>query len=793
MRVLILLICTGVFLLVAVQCARSEKSFSVADIQAENYLVGWHDIESYEQTKYRWSSTDAALVLDGFWSRPTVISLRMTAPRPPSAPVATMNLQSGIWKSDAFVVSDGWRNYHVLMPMTQSYKQTVWLATPPFIGTHDNRHVGVALSHAHAALPTALPLRFSFDLALLQSMLLPVLMYWVIQRLIAYMSGRKKHALSFGVGLLCFASVLLFVAWIVYFPLGRGHLFTCLWVAWVLLVGLLLGLQRPACLYLFVLALVPRILLIGSFVTIDEWKWFNRSENFLLALQTGDYANTNQTGHPGVTTMWMGTVGVVLHHTFADLGLETHVGDTRYRTLLRLPVGVMTSLCIVGGYLVLLRLFDKRIALLATVLWALDPFVVAHSQLLHLDALLTSFMVLSLLAAWAALGGRYAANDMHAMGVDWRMLIVSAIAGGLAFLTKSPSALLVPMIGLLVVAYLLPHTSFRQLTWVPFKHIALVLIVWASIAGGVWVVFWPLAWVDLPATFLSILGEVTHNAAIPHGMGNFFMGHPVDNPGIWYYPVALLFRLTPWVLIGIIVATIGAGYSWYMRLHKQKMQHPYATVSLLLLFVLFFVVAMSMFPKKFDRYMLPVFPLLAIVAAIGWGEVSKLVEHRIAKGKPMVMWVLGVFASITIVWYHPYELAYYNPLAGGGPVAVRSIVVGWGEGLEQAGAYIMSQPDVNCEHTVLSWYDQLMDYYVCNEVLSFFDSVSEPHNMDYVVFYVNQVQRGVKPDNLPSWVETIPVYTVRIHGIDYAYVYRVVQIDGASACKDSMDDAIMLQ
>ncbi len=180
------------------------------------------------------------------------------------------------------------------------------------------------------------------------------------------------------------------------------------------------------------------------------------------------------------------------------------MSDTLYRALLRLPVGLLTSLCVVGGYLMLRRIIEKRAALLATILWALDPFVVAHSQLLHLDALLTSFMVFSLLAAWATLHAWYMASDTQYMGIDWRMLIVSGVAGGLAFLTKSPSALLVPMIGLLVLIYLLPRLSLSQFTWAPFKHIALVLIVWASIAGGVWVVFWPLAWVDLPATFLSV-------------------------------------------------------------------------------------------------------------------------------------------------------------------------------------------------------------------------------------------------------------------------------------------------
>ncbi len=64
---------------------------------------------------------------------------------------------------------------------------------------------------------------------------------------------------------------------------------------------------------LFVLALLPRALALGDFVTIDEAsKWFERAERFQQALLAGDYVNTNQTGHPGVTTMWLGTAVMII-------------------------------------------------------------------------------------------------------------------------------------------------------------------------------------------------------------------------------------------------------------------------------------------------------------------------------------------------------------------------------------------------------------------------------------------------------------------------------------------------
>jgi len=49
-------------------------------------------------------------------------------------------------------------------------------------------------------------------------------------------------------------------------------------------------------------ALIPRLLHLNAFLTLDEFLWLDRSRNFLLALLGHDWATTFQTGHPGVTT-----------------------------------------------------------------------------------------------------------------------------------------------------------------------------------------------------------------------------------------------------------------------------------------------------------------------------------------------------------------------------------------------------------------------------------------------------------------------------------------------------------
>src|SRR5512134_3286084 len=59
---------------------------------------------------------------------------------------------------------------------------------------------------------------------------------------------------------------------------------------------------------------LPRGLALDRFVTTDEVLWLTRSANFYYALAHGDFKNTYQKEHPGVTTMWAGTLGFLTRY-----------------------------------------------------------------------------------------------------------------------------------------------------------------------------------------------------------------------------------------------------------------------------------------------------------------------------------------------------------------------------------------------------------------------------------------------------------------------------------------------
>ena len=77
------------------------------------------------------------------------------------------------------------------------------------------------------------------------------------------------------------------------------------------------------------------------------------------------------------------------------------------------------------------------------------------------------------------------------------------------------------------------------------------------------------------------------------------------------------------------------------------------------------------------RYVLPVFPFLALLAA------------RVELLLPRVGLLLGIVAAAESLWMHPHQLMYYNTIAGGPKSGPEITVVGddWGQDVRALGRY----------------------------------------------------------------------------------------------------------
>jgi len=434
----------------------------------------------------------------------------------------------------------------------------------------------------------------------------------------------------------------------------------------------------------------------------------------------------------------------------------------------RLGVILFTWLSITATYLLIRSLWGAEIAVLSLILIALDPFYLGLSRFLHTDAVLTSLMTLSLLSLLASMRRR-AFNSQRVT-----LLLVSGAAGGLAAFQKTPAGFLVPFVVLLLSVDLIRRRPSRE----GLSRAMRALVLWGLAAAIAYAGAWPAMWSDPVGTVRKVLGMATRYAVEGHTPGNYFLGEPVHDPGWLFYPVAALFRLSPLVLVGIVASLVRFGTEGIDERHSFDLL---ALLSYSALFAFF----ISLGDKMFDRYLLPVFPALAIAAAAGllwsvkalWTWVQRRVRGlpsgfptRYAVGA-VVMVTLAVQAAMLFL-HHPYYITYYNPLLGGPRQAQRALLMGWGEGYDQVAAYLNQKPNAQQLHVTTP---------TTAAFAPLFDGETWPMDRyfawqsDYVVFYISDVQRRQEEDLLQNYLfdpSREPDRVISLHGVDYVWIYH---------------------
>ena len=305
-------------------------------------------------------------------------------------------------------------------------------------------------------------------------------------------------------------------------------------------------------------ALLPRMLGLADFFTIDEADhWILRVRLFSEALGLHNWAGTNLTGHPGVMTMWLGGLGRRL--AIAN-GIAPSSDSAAYLAMLRLPLAVTNSLAVAAGYLLLRRIVRPQVALLAAILWATEPFLIAHSRLLHVDALMTSFSTICVLLL--LLGSPLARRPASGAG-RWFAIVGSGIMAGLALLSKVSALVLLPWAGLFMAAVVLADPQlraangahwWRSVGWwaTAARRTLLPYLLWLGCLTLTMFVVWPAMWVEPFKAVLDMIDEAIFNGGEPHAWGNYFLGQSIPDPGPLFYPVAVLWRSSPLMLMGLL-------------------------------------------------------------------------------------------------------------------------------------------------------------------------------------------------------------------------------------------------
>jgi len=517
--------------------------------------------------------------------------------------------------------------------------------------------------------------------------------------------------------------------------------------------------RRALVASVFLVSAALRLFAVDRPLNIDEALWIRRGGSFVAALIGGDFSSTYTRPHPGVTTMWL--VGL------SDVGGCAMAGQASWTSCAQRLAGdplpplwaYVVPRCVqallTSGLLALMaalaaRWIGLRAAAIGCALLALEPFFLGYQRFITTDALAADLGAVT--ALWFLLYLRDGGG---------RRLVFSGVAFGLAVATKVPTVLLaVPLLLCVVMA---EAGRWSGLSPGGLGRRGRALAVWAAASVATVAAIWPVLWVrplGVARQFMADLGSETHvNAGRVYATG-------------WdFYLRVLAWRLTPVTQAGVLVAV--AAFVWAARRGRAS-RRPELEALAVLVVVMVALLRLSA-DLAYDRYLLPVVPLLALWSGGGWDLAHRHLVARSPNAAATALPAAVIAAQLALCLPHvPEGLTFYNPALGGPAAAARRLPVGQGEGLDRAAAYLNAEPGAaDRAAAVPGFASAFAPYFLGRTVDSSPASGDRWLAADRVVLYHRQAGLTWPDPVLVAYVtsQQRPLYTVRLHGLDYARVF----------------------
>ncbi|MFN2568974.1 MAG: glycosyltransferase family 39 protein [Candidatus Dormibacteria bacterium] len=387
----------------------------------------------------------------------------------------------------------------------------------------------------------------------------------------------------------------------------------------------------------------------GDSLTFDEARYIQTGT---CALSTGtiDLEISNPPGHKLLAGAGVKLSGQPPAGSCADVAGFFPSEPGRLRRLIlaaRIPQMVLGVLLGLVVFLWSRALYGAVPGVLALAIVAFEPTLLGHAHLVTGDAAMSLGLVTCLAAHWAWGRGRRR-----------RWLVVAGLALGWGLLTKPTILVVLP--ALVVVEMMAGSGSVRTRLRRALPSISVMAAVAWGLVCLVYMPFrqshhdWstPLAWIAPPSWFAS-LADAAHSA---RGAGhvNYLNGviTPAGEPFRWYFVEALALKTT----IGLLALAVLAGILTIRRRDAAAAAYLWLPIGLVVTAATAGAVDVGV------RYVLPAYPLMAVLAA-------SAVMH--ARGVRRLQWavvgIAAVSALVSSVAHFPRHLGYFNEAAGDRP------------------------------------------------------------------------------------------------------------------------------
>jgi hypothetical protein len=332
----------------------------------------------------------------------------------------------------------------------------------------------------------------------------------------------------------------------------------------------------------------------------------------------------------------------------------------RIATWARLPVVTLGAFLVFSLFMWGKSLYGTVPALLAALLAAGNPELLAHAKLATEDLGCSAFMFFAVWGFWRAVkSGRLS---------DWGLC---GLLTGLALISKYTALLLVP-----IYLALGGYSWFRHRMVIHPLALARTVAIVAGIAVAVVGAGYNFSF-DL-STYFDGLTRIYGDTAQEYQF--YLFGHISEKP-FWYYGLAAFIVKVP--VLTMVLIGLASFRAWHDKEHREAM--------FFLLVPAMIVIAASFFDRQNLglRRILPAFPFLLLFTAQVAVNITKQAKRAAVLG-------LFVFAALEAAPASPHHLSYFNFIAGGpenGPFFLDDSNIDWGQDLPALAAWQQSHPE----------------------------------------------------------------------------------------------------
>jgi len=488
----------------------------------------------------------------------------------------------------------------------------------------------------------------------------------------------------------------------------------------------------------------------------DGVNWHYRSQQFVVGLKFLQFEKTYQHYHPGVTLMWVTGIPIEIFKQVTNIKDYNLYNFESFDFVAKFSLVVVQLLLSFVTIYILSKIIGFNKSFLTVFFFTFEPFFVGNSRMYHMDVLVTLLLFLSIIFSFL---------NMKKFSIGLSLL--SGLFLALSFLTKSVAIGAVLFVIFYASSYFISSKQYKKI--VPYVGFTLLFFILFTF------MFFPALWKN-PVYYLSLIFKEAARVGIRKGHGQVVFGEYTRDPGFWFYPLVLLVKTSPFVIIGCLASLLASVKDLGKSIGNilKNVNVKFLNFGLYcLVFYLGYAFSMTFPTKKIDRYMIVVYPLMAYLSVVGYSRIFRTLKNKTER---IYFWIV-IFIFSLIFWIvpfvkiYPYYFTYTSPLFINSQIANKVVEQKpFGVGIDQLKNKIVEKyGDMkNMGYPKLGFIDTkpIKAIYPNSKILDV--RISGPGQYDLLVLGVNEEM----PDNTKSGKYLFDKdLSVWINGLEYWRVY----------------------